>query len=85
LKFNKSFGQKFSVLAANIARKNAFHPIQTYLEGMAGRHGDSTEILDYLAESYVGQSAAIYQTLIRKTLADYLDYSERQSITVSEI
>jgi predicted P-loop ATPase len=67
LEFNREF-RRFQTLSARIAKENGYHPIRAYLEGLVEQHGNSTEVLSSLAERYLGQSAGIYQTFLRKTL-----------------
>lgn len=51
-----------------LARTNAYHPVQRYLEHVSLTHGDDTNILQGMADRYFGAVEPIYQTYLKKML-----------------
>ena len=51
-----------------LARTNAYHPVQRYLEQVSLTYGDDTAILQGMADRYFGAGEPIYQTYFKKML-----------------
>ena len=51
-----------------IAKQQTFNPVAEYLHQCAKDHGPDSELLDSIAETYLGATSELHRTFIRKTL-----------------
>jgi predicted P-loop ATPase len=64
----KSSNTTFPEVFLLAAKRNSYSPIVEYLDRVSSEHGDSTKVLDRLAERYFGQSEPIYNSMVKRFL-----------------